>query len=170
MHVRSRNGSRGHRADSRSIALLIGLVAATVLIVHARSYPLLTYDDAFISLRYAQRLLEGQGLTWTEGPPVEGYSNLLWVLACALLAALGVDLVDTPVVLGIGSALATIAALIYAFPPRSWSTSLPALAGSMFIALAGPIGLWAVDRARRLLGCGTSRLGAGLAPASSRCR
>jgi hypothetical protein len=129
---------------SRSIALFIGLVAATALIVHARSYPLLTYDDAFISLRYAQRLLEGQGLSWTEGPPVEGYSNLLWVLACALLAALGFDLVDTPVILGIGSAIATIAALIHAFPPRSWSTSLPALAGSMFIALAGPIGLWAV--------------------------
>ncbi len=136
--------AEGTEPHSKSIALLIGLLAATVLIVHARSYPLLTYDDAFISLRYAQRLLEGQGLTWTEGPPVEGYSNLLWVLACALLAALGVDLVDTPVVLGIGSALATIAALIYAFPPRSWSTSLPALAGSMFIALAGPIGLWAV--------------------------
>jgi len=81
---------------SKSIALFIGLLAATVLIVHARSYPFLTYDDAFISLRYAQRLLDGQGLSWTEGPPVEGYSNLLWVLACALLAALGVDLADGP--------------------------------------------------------------------------
>ncbi|MGB3965886.1 MAG: hypothetical protein WBO45_04080, partial [Planctomycetota bacterium] len=50
-------------------------------------------DDAFISLRYAQRLLAGDGLTWTDGEAVEGYSNLLWVLATAGLGALGVDLV-----------------------------------------------------------------------------
>ncbi len=132
-------------SSSKLIASVVGLIAGAALIVHARSYPVLTYDDAFISLRYAQRLLEGQGLTWTDGPPVEGYSNLLWILGCALLGALGVDLVDTPVVLGIVSALATIAALVYAFPPRSWTSSLPAFAGAMFIALAGPIGLWAVS-------------------------
>jgi hypothetical protein len=126
------------------IALTVGVLAATALIVHARSYPALTYDDAFISLRYAQRLLDGHGLTWTEGQPVEGYSNLLWVLGCALLAALGVDLVDAPVILGVACAIAIIAAVVYAYPPRSWGGSLPALAGALFIALAGPIGLWAV--------------------------
>ena len=42
-------------------------------------YPFLS-DDALISLRYASRLLQGKGLTWTDGPPVEGYSNLLWTL------------------------------------------------------------------------------------------
>ncbi|MGD8608430.1 MAG: hypothetical protein PVH21_14130 [Myxococcales bacterium] len=131
--------------SSKPIALLVGFVAAAALIVHARSYPVLTYDDAFISLRYAQRLVEGHGLTWTDGPPVEGYSNLLWVLGCAALGALGIDWVDTPIVLGVASALATLAAIIYAFPPRNWQTSLPALAGALFVALAGPIGLWAVS-------------------------
>lgn len=133
-----------HASTPKLIAFVVALIATTALIFHVRLYPVLTYDDAFISLRYAQRLLEGHGLTWTEGPPVEGYSNLLWVLGCAFLAALGVDLLDTPVVLGIFCAIATIAALVYAFPPRSWSESLPALAGSLFVALAGPIGLWAV--------------------------
>jgi hypothetical protein len=128
----------------RLIPLIVGLLAATVLIVHARSYPVLTYDDAFISLRYAQRLVEGHGLTWTDGQPVEGYSNLLWVLGCAFLAALGVDLVDAPVILGVASAIAIIAAVVCAYPPRSWTGGLPALAGALFLALAGPIGLWAV--------------------------
>jgi hypothetical protein len=128
----------------RLIGVVVGLLAAVALVIHARSYPVLIYDDAFISLRYAQRLLEGHGLTWTDGPPVEGYSNLLWILGCALLGALGIDLVDTPIVLGVSSAIATIAAVVYAFPPRSWSQSLPAFAAAMFIALAGPIGLWAV--------------------------
>jgi len=127
------------------IALVVGLIAATTLIVHARSYPVLIYDDAFISLRYAQRLLEGHGLTWTDGAPVEGYSNLLWVLACALLGALGVDLVDTPVLLGMASGIATLAALIYAYPPHNWMGSLPAFTAAMFLALAGPIALWAVS-------------------------
>ena len=134
-------------ADDRAprlIALAVGLIATAALFVHVRRYPVLTYDDAFISLRYAQRLLEGHGLTWTEGPAVEGYSNLLWVLGCALLGMLGVELLHTPVVLGILSAVATIAAVVYAFPPRSWTKSLPALAGGLFLALAGPIALWAV--------------------------
>lgn len=126
------------------IALGIGLIAATALLFHVRRYPVLTYDDAFISLRYAQRLLDGHGLTWTDGPAVEGYSNLLWVLGCAFLAAAGVDLLDAPVILGISSALATVAAVVYAFPARTWTESVPAFAGAMFIALAGPIGLWAV--------------------------
>ncbi|MGB5702608.1 MAG: hypothetical protein WBM48_07315, partial [Polyangiales bacterium] len=69
-----------HRARLNWIAIAVGLAATLTLFVHARSYPPLTFDDAFISLRYAQRLLEGHGLTWTDGPPVEGYSNLLWVL------------------------------------------------------------------------------------------
>jgi arabinofuranosyltransferase len=126
------------------VALIAWLLGATVLVIHARSYPPLTYDDAFISLRYSQRLLEGQGLTWTDGLPVEGYSNLLWVLGCAFLAVLGVDLLDTPVVLGIASAIAAIGGVVYAFAPRSWSDSLPAFAAALFLAVAGPIGLWAV--------------------------
>lgn len=122
----------------------VGVVAVATLVIHAAQYPPLTDDDAYISLRCAQRLLDGHGLTWTDGTPVEGYSNLLWVLGCAALAALGVELVSTPIVLGVASAVAILGAVVYAFPPRTWSGSLPAFAGSMYVALAGPIGLWAV--------------------------
>ena len=45
-------------------------------------------------LQPSQRLLDGLGLTWTGGAPVEGYSNLLWVLGCALLGAFSIDLID----------------------------------------------------------------------------
>ena len=129
---------------SRLISFAVAAVAIAALIIHVRRYPVLTHDDAFISLRYVQRFLAGHGLTWTDGPPVEGYSNLLWVLGCALLASLGVELLVTPVVLGVASAIGIIAAVVCAFPPSTWRESLPAFAGAMFIALAGPIGLWAV--------------------------
>ena len=39
-----------------------------------------------ISMRYAQNLSAGHGLTWNPGePPVAGYTNLLWTLWMALL-------------------------------------------------------------------------------------
>jgi hypothetical protein len=47
-------------------------------------------DDAFISFRFARQLAAGQGLTFNPGlPPVEGYSNLLWVLLLTPVEALG---------------------------------------------------------------------------------
>lgn len=52
-------------------------------------------DDAYISFRYARNLAEGHGLRFNLGTeePVEGYSNLLWVLLAALVRWLGLDLV-----------------------------------------------------------------------------
>ncbi|MGI8549473.1 MAG: hypothetical protein ACR2PL_01570 [Dehalococcoidia bacterium] len=39
------------------------------------------FDDAMISMRYARNLAGGHGLLWNPGlPPVEGYTDLLWVL------------------------------------------------------------------------------------------
>jgi hypothetical protein len=46
-------------------------------------------DDAMVSMRYGARLAQGLGLTWTEGPRVEGYSNWLWTLGMALVQRLG---------------------------------------------------------------------------------
>jgi hypothetical protein len=82
-------------------------LGAVLLLAHiAYFYPFMA-DDAFISLRYAERLLEGEGLTWNDGACVEGYSNLLWVLLDAGLRALGMALPSAVRLLGIGSALLT---------------------------------------------------------------
>lgn len=58
-------------------------VALVFLLIHAYYYFPFVADDSFISFRYVDRFLEGKGLTWTDGKPVEGYSNLLWVLVIA---------------------------------------------------------------------------------------
>ena len=43
-------------------------------------------DDAMISMRYAQHLAQGHGLVWNIGEaPVEGFTNLGWVLVMALV-------------------------------------------------------------------------------------
>jgi capsule synthesis protein PGA_cap len=45
-------------------------------------------DDAFISFRYAENLLEGRGLVFNEGERVEGYTNFLWTVLMAGLTRL----------------------------------------------------------------------------------
>ncbi len=40
-------------------------------------------DDAYISFRYAERLLDGDGLTFNPGEKVEGFSNPLWIFVIA---------------------------------------------------------------------------------------
>lgn len=65
------------------ICLLGGLILAWYL---SRRY-VFVLDDAFISLRYARNLVNGHGLVFNPGlPPVEGYTNFLWVLleACVV--------------------------------------------------------------------------------------
>jgi arabinofuranosyltransferase len=58
-------------------------------------------DDAFISLRYAQSLVEGRGLVFNAGEHVEGYSNFTWVMLCAAAQALGCDPITFVQVLGV---------------------------------------------------------------------
>jgi hypothetical protein len=40
-------------------------------------------DDAYISYRYAENLMRGEGLVFNHGERVEGYSNFLYVLSVA---------------------------------------------------------------------------------------
>jgi len=50
-------------------------------------------DDIFISFRYVDHLLRGQGLVFNAGERVEGFTHFLWVILLAALARMGLDLV-----------------------------------------------------------------------------
>lgn len=144
-------------------------IAGVLLYFHARSYLPFFDDDALISLRYARRLIDGMGLTWTDGPPVEGYSNLLWILLVALMGYVGVDLIDAARILGFGCILgAMLAVSISASRLRPQSSLndldtggsqaghgpsravnllrglLPALTGTTVMAAAAPIAVWSI--------------------------
>ena len=58
-------------------------------------------DDAFISFRYARNLALGHGLRYNLGDhvPVEGYSNFLWVLVCAVFELFRLDITIWPALL-----------------------------------------------------------------------
>lgn len=54
------------------------------------------FDDAMISMQYAKNLAHGQGLVWNVGePPVEGYSNPLWVLMMAGIHSFPIAITQT---------------------------------------------------------------------------
>lgn len=86
--------------------LPLGLVAAAAAMYWAWPF---FHDDAFITLRYAQRALDGKGLTWTAGEPVEGFTHPLWLMQLIALGGLGVDLEQATRVLSAGYLLALVA-------------------------------------------------------------
>ena len=108
-------------------------------------YPFIS-DDSLISLRYSQRLLQGLGLTWNSNEiPVEGYSNLLWVLLTAALGVVFNDLVLAVRVLGILCMSSVIMAVMYAYQPRTSQQAFwPVFVTLAFFVLSGPAAIWAV--------------------------
>ncbi len=96
-------GSRGKNLTLLAVALVGWALAAW-------RYDFLV-DDAFISFRYAKHLAGGLGLTFNAGDPapVEGFTNLGWVLTLSLFEALGMNVALVSRVL---SALAALAVLV----------------------------------------------------------
>lgn len=133
---------------------LVGLALVCMCLLQARAT--LTRgdfisDDAWISMRYAQNLVNGDGLVWNAGePPVEGYSNLLWTLLGALGLAVHVPLLGWLTALGLGMAAAcvplTYAAVRLAGGARPWALFGAALtavssqiAGTAILGLETPL-------------------------------
>ncbi len=124
--------------------VLAALPALLLLGLHITLYHPFIADDALISLRYAERFVEGLGLTWTDGERVEGYSNLSWVLATAALHAFGMDLITAARVLGVlamGGAIVCVARCTAGDTRGRWAAS--ALAACA-LAVTGPIAVWAI--------------------------
>jgi len=125
-----------------TIRTTVLLCACAVLAwgIAAHAWPYMA-DDAFISLRYADRLLRGEGLTWTDGERVEGYSNLLWVLLVAASEPLTGDLVLSARLLGIASTVGTFVLLLFGglVPARA-----PAACVVITLAALHSTSLWAI--------------------------
>ncbi len=86
------------------------VVAFGFLFLHALSFHFMV-DDAFISFRYAHNLVAGHGLVFNPGEPVEGYSNLLWVLLISVGIKIGLPALLWARILGAGCSLGMLALL-----------------------------------------------------------
>ncbi len=116
------------------------LLAMGLLFVLVRHYWPFATDDAFISFRYSERLLDGKGLTWNDGEWVEGYSNLLWVLLCAGMGLFGADMLQASRVLGVVCTVGTMLLLARRFGGSSWSAGLLPIV----LAVSAPVPVWAI--------------------------
>jgi hypothetical protein len=68
------------------VAIFVSVILFILMLVYVWNF---TVDDAFISFVYGEHLANGFGLVWNIGqPPVEGYTNFLWVLMIAFILLL----------------------------------------------------------------------------------
>ncbi len=129
----------------RRWGLCFASLALGVAFVHFAS---VSYDDAFISFRYAENLAAGRGLVFNPGDRVEGYSNFLWTILLALPALLGasklqVGMLVAAKLLGAACCLATL--WLTAKDRELDSTAPPAAAwpvAATYLALMAPFALW----------------------------
>ena len=85
--------------------LILGAIA--LLVGHALVFNFVN-DDAFISFRYADNLVQHGELVFNLGEKVEGYTNFSWTMLMAGVMALGLDPVPWSKALGIGFSIITL--------------------------------------------------------------
>ena len=72
-----------------AMSVLVGAImiehSSTIAIDGQRHFAL--FDDAMITMRYADNLVAGHGLVWNPGERVEGFSSPLWVFVLAVFVA-----------------------------------------------------------------------------------
>ncbi len=137
--------ARRRRAARRAATAALVLAGVAALAAHASVYyPHFFADDAFISMRYAERLALGDGLTWTDGERVEGYTNLLWVLLLAAARLVTEDLLNAARALGLLASASIVVALARAYPVRRARDVVPLLVGAALVAVSTSVAAWSV--------------------------
>ena len=69
-----------------AVYALIFILQTSMTINGTRIFSL--FDDAMVSMRYAENFINGNGLVMNPGERVEGYTNPLWVLYMAMVQLL----------------------------------------------------------------------------------
>lgn len=142
--MRIRNLGR-HRHLPPLAALLVG---CTTLYGYRAS--VFVIDDAWISFRVARNLLEHGALTYdVTGPPVEGMTNLLWVLLSTTWIGLGLEPMGIARLVGALYFLVTIvvvfATVKHAAHGHGVAGTWPALAGALFVAGNSTLAFYAMS-------------------------
>lgn len=104
-------------------------------------------DDAFITYRFARNLATGQGLVFNPGefPPVEGYSDLLWLMLAFVLEAVHIR---PHIVLPFVSALCGLALVLLTYRVAKGALQLghtAAFLGTATLAASPAVGCWATS-------------------------
>ncbi len=139
------NFNPNHGEGGRGPWLIWTGIALILMLAHALSFRFVI-DDAFISFRYAQNLVDGHGLVFNIGHRVEGYSNLLYVLLSAVGLRLGVDALLWGRIwstLAMGGLLAMLPGIVRLLAPEENAhRALPGKVAQILTALTGAVACW----------------------------
>ncbi len=116
----------------------VSLLVLAVLVLFNLDH---TVDDAFISFRYAENLIHGQGLVYNPGERVEGYTNFLWVLLMAPFITGSIDPEAAAKALGFIASAGTLAAVVR-FATRAGRFREMAWVAPLFLASSPPFFIW----------------------------
>ncbi|HCP84004.1 MAG TPA: hypothetical protein DIT88_06335, partial [Planctomycetaceae bacterium] len=79
-----------HEKTSITLPVILLVVVVGAGIYVQRNF---YHDDAYITLRYAQNWIDGNGLTWNVNEkPVEGFTSFLHLACLSVLGIVGMDL------------------------------------------------------------------------------
>ena len=127
----TRPHARAGTANQLRTALL-WLAPALVVYAYLAWHFQFIQDDAYITYRYAQNFLHGDGLVYNIGERVEGYTNFGWLAYLILWGALGLDYIlasqITGALLGAGVVVMTWLLALEVFDERvEWMAAAAAL-------------------------------------------
>lgn len=92
-------------------------------------------DDAYISFRYADNLVAGNGLVYNVGERVEGYTNFLWTLSIAAAVKAGIAAPAAGRWFGVAASLGAIA--LTAFLGRRYAGEYMGVVAAAMLAANG---------------------------------
>ncbi|MER3328535.1 MAG: hypothetical protein RIF34_03070, partial [Candidatus Kapaibacterium sp.] len=130
--------------NKKILILLIILATVSVLVIRAYYFYPYYADDSYISLRYAQRLIDGYGLTWNDGIPVEGYSNLSWTLLMAGFGSIGIDMEVATRLSGLILSISIIGLMVYYIRTRYDSDPRIIAIVLAFFSICGVVSVWSI--------------------------
>lgn len=135
----------GTSSHFRPGVVAVAAVASLIFLAQVIYLWSFAIDDVGISYRYAEHLAQGQGLVWNPGDkPVEGYSNLLWVLILALGRFIGFDIVVTSKALGVLLGLVSLSG-ITVLSSRVWGKRSFWWMPAMLVAVTPEWTAWAMS-------------------------
>jgi arabinofuranosyltransferase len=104
-------------------------------------------DDAYISFRYARNWVQGHGLRYNLGeqPPVEGYSNFLWVVLSAAFELMGANPERWIPFVSVGCGLVLLALVQRTLLTRFDTGAAPAFFATLTLASFPPFALWSTS-------------------------
>ncbi len=101
---------RSYGVLNRKSQLILGMALVMVYLLHCLALNFVV-DDAYITFQYVKNFIHGEGLVYTSGERVEGYTNFLWAMLLRLgvwLAPAGTDFLPIAQTLGVTFGAATI--------------------------------------------------------------